>query len=83
MISLVTNYIQKRRGEPGLFSFEYTSVTKIDIKFLPLDGPGFRIIHGTLGEKRGKGFQPQMKKMGGGPKLRPSSYNRPIDIHSV
>ena len=40
---LVTDYIQKRRGEPGHFSFEYNmSHTKIYIKFLPLHGPGIK-----------------------------------------
>ena len=36
MSNLVTDYIQKRRGEPGLFSFEYDLLPK----FLPLHGPG-------------------------------------------
>ena len=30
--NLVTDYIQKRRGEPGLFSFEYNMLPKNDIK---------------------------------------------------
>ena len=38
MISnLVTDYIQKKGGEPGL------SVTKIDTKLLPLHGPGISV----------------------------------------
>ena len=37
--NLATDYIQKRRREPGLFSFD----NKIDIKFLPLHGPDIKI----------------------------------------
>ena len=29
MPDLVTDYIQKRRGEPGLFSFEYNLLSKL------------------------------------------------------
>ena len=43
MISnLVTDYIQKRRGEPGLFSFEYNLLPKLISNFYALHGPGIR-----------------------------------------
>ena len=38
--NLVTDYIQNRRGEPGLFSFDYNLLPKLISDFLPLHGPG-------------------------------------------
>ena len=37
---LVIIYIQKRIGEPGLFSYEYKHVTKVVNRCLPLHGSG-------------------------------------------
>ena len=42
--NLVTDYIQKRRGEPGLFSFEHNLLPKLISNFLPLHGPGINVV---------------------------------------
>ena len=34
------DYIQKRRGEPDLFSFEYNLISKLISNLLPLHGQG-------------------------------------------
>ena len=39
--NLVTDYIQKRRGEPGVFFFGYNLLSKLISNFLPLHGPSF------------------------------------------
>ena len=40
---MVADYIQKRRGEPGLFSFEYNLLPKLISNFYALHGPGIRM----------------------------------------
>ena len=54
---MLTDYIQKKRGEPGLFFFEYNLLPKLISNFLPLHGPGIRLgeIAGTEAVI-GKGF---------------------------
>jgi hypothetical protein len=41
--NLVTDYIQKKREEPGLFSFEYNLLPKLISNFYALHGPGIRV----------------------------------------
>ena len=38
--NLVTDYFQKRRGEPGLFSFKYNLLPKLISNFYALYRPG-------------------------------------------
>ena len=42
--NLVTDYIQKRRGEPDLFSFEYNLLPKLISNFYKLHGPGIKLF---------------------------------------
>ena len=49
---LVTDYIQKRRGEPGLFSFEFNLLPKLISNFLPLHGPGMNYRNLVIGIKK-------------------------------
>ena len=45
MISnLATDYIQKKRGEPGLFSFEYNLLPKLISNFYHYNGPGISLL---------------------------------------
>ena len=42
--NLVTDYIQKRRGEPGVFFFEYILLPKLISIFLLLHGPLLTVV---------------------------------------
>jgi hypothetical protein len=50
---LITDYIQKRRGEPGLFSFENNVLPKLISNFLPLHGAGMKILALVFNKKKG------------------------------
>jgi hypothetical protein len=43
---LATDYIQKRRGEPGLFSFEYSLLPKLILYFTTTLESGIDVGHG-------------------------------------